>query len=100
MAAFNPATFRPLRNKVLVVADRAEKQTPGGIIVPVTGQRQSGCMGTVISTGPECAHVRQGQHVCFESFWSGDTAQRFEDEQRNHYYVIEESHVLAVINAP
>jgi chaperonin GroES len=47
--------FKPLRDRILVVRDEAEKQTEGGIIVPQSIQKPPS-QGIVIAVGP-------GQHT-------------------------------------
>ncbi len=95
--AFEPRTFRPLRNNVLIVADRHEQETSSGLIIPKTAQRNSGCMGTVLACGPEITCVRVGDHVAFQSFTPEGAAERFQGDNKDDYYVVKEKHIMAVI---
>jgi len=85
-----------LKGRVIIRAQQPGGVTPGGLlIVPGTAKRQSGCLGTVVSSGVES--IRAGDRVAFESIWAGDYALRHRLEDGTDLYSVEEKRVMAII---
>ena len=87
--------LRALKNKVIIKSKQAGSVSPGGIIIPKTAQRQSGCLGTVVSSGVD--NIKEGDRVAFQSIWEGDYALRYRLEDGVDIYSVDHSRVLAII---
>jgi len=71
-------SIQPLGNRVLVVRHEADKETPGGIILPDSAKEKKQYHGTVLAVGPgawnhdnqcrEPMEVEAGEHIYFASY--------------------------------
>lgn len=80
---------------MLVLADPPEKSV-GTIIVPDSAKRHSGCLGQVVTCGPDVSCVVPGNRVAFASMFKGDVAPRFEHDGR-HWYIVPDDQLHGVI---
>jgi chaperonin GroES len=94
-----PDKVRPYGDYVLVKAQEAEKTSKGGIIIPGTAQRQSGCQGEVMAVGPKVDDLLRGDLVTYESMTSDGCAPRLEGEDGTHYYFIRHKNITAVVDS-
>lgn len=70
--------MKMLKAKILVKSDPAEEKTKGGIVLPDKSIERP-LRGTVVSVGPECSQVREGD-VVWHSKHSGRPIKLDDDE--------------------
>lgn len=88
--------LRALKGHVIIESLQPGNVTAGGLlVVPGTAKRQSGCLGTVVSSGVD--GINNGDRVAFESIWAGDYALRYRMDNGRDLYAVEEKRVLAII---
>jgi chaperonin GroES len=92
-------TMIPLDDRVIVKPQEAQKQTPGGIIIP-DGAKKVPARGTVIATGPGRLEngsrlpmqVRNGDTVVYSKYAGTEI-----DEGEDSVLILSESDILATV---
>lgn len=91
--------FKPLYDRVLIKRDHADEVTPGGLVVPVTAQKEAQT-GFVLEAGPgrrwesgaiEPLYVKLGDRVAFNKYAGSEIKIDGED-----YLIMREEEILGV----
>ena len=95
------ASFKPLREKVVVERMDAESKSAGGILIPDTAKEKP-MRGTVVAVGPgrilengdlKALDVKAGDKVLFGGYAGSEVKLDGKD-----YLIVDESEIFAVIN--
>lgn len=94
--------LKPMDDRVVIRPDEAERQTPGGIVLPDQARQKSG-KGRVLAIGPGrlledgrrmALSVNVGDHVLLDRY-AGTEIEMDESDVR----IMSEEHVLAVLES-
>lgn len=86
--------FYPIRDQVVVKRDAAEKQTPGGIVLPEAAKK-SPRRGTVVAVGPgneEKPQVKVGDKIVFAPYSGVEI-----DQNGEVFLIMPEKDILSVV---
>jgi len=61
-------TIQPLFDSVHVRIQEDKRETDGGIVIPSTHSADRPQRGTVLSVGPKCETVKEGDDVLFKTY--------------------------------
>lgn len=101
----NEAGFRPFSDKILVLPDRCETKTAGGIIITpdqAWKMDQAAMSGTIIDMGPDAfagissGHPDAGDHVFFEKY----SGQIFHGQDGKIYRLMDAACIGGISTAP
>ena len=95
-AALKPSDLKPTGNRLLVIADKAETTSAGGILLTSTNEASgpgSSVTGKIQAAGPECKAVKAGDKVLINGFAGSDF--EFSDGEKGKF--VTEDDVLAVL---
>lgn len=96
--------IQPLADRCLIRReDVIAEKSPSGIIIPDTAKQEKSKIGTVIAIGPGrmsddgkivATSVKVGVKVIFNSGWDNEVDT---GDEKNEYFLVKESDILAVI---
>ncbi|ACO61999.1 hypothetical protein MICPUN_57413 [Micromonas commoda] len=95
-AALKPSDLKPTGNRLLVIADKAETKSAGGILLTSSTEASgpgSSVTGKIQAAGPECKSVKAGDKVLINGFAGSDF--EFADGEKGKF--VTEDDVLAVL---
>jgi len=95
-AALKPSDLKPTGNRLLVIADKAETKSAGGILLTSSNESSgpgSSVTGKIQAAGPECKAVKAGDKVLINGFAGSDF--EFADGEKGKF--VTEDDVLAVL---
>lgn len=84
-------TVKPLGERVLVKADKAEEKTASGLFIPQTSQEKTQ-FAVVVATGCDVKSVKEGEKILHDKY--AGTAIKIDNED---YLILEQKDILAVI---
>ena len=95
-AALKPSDLKPTGNRILVIADKVETTSAGGILLTASTENSgpgSSVTGKIVGAGPECKAVKTGDKVLINGFAGSDF--EFADGEKGKF--VTEEDILAVL---
>lgn len=84
-------TFEPIDDRVVIVPDARETESPGGIVLPEQAAIRPQ-LGKVLAVGPNVAQVTTGARVLFSSYAETVTLNEIE------YVLVKEGDLFAILH--
>jgi len=84
-------TFEPIDDRVVIVPDARETESPGGIVLP-EGAADKPQLGKILAVGPNVAQVRTADRVLFSPYAETVTLNEVE------YVLVKEGDLFAVLH--
>ena len=85
-----PQVFEPIGDRVVIVPDSRETESPGGIALPEASAEKPQ-VGTVLAFGPDVKQVRPGDRVLFSPYAETVTLNEIE------YVLVKEDDLYAIL---
>lgn len=85
-------TITPLFARVVVQPQKAPETTASGIVLAQTANKEKPMRGAVVSTGPDCKAVKNGDVVLFKKY--SPTEVELEGEE---FFLMDEEDILGTI---
>ena len=95
-AGLKPSDLKPTGNRILVIADKVETTSAGGILLTASTENSgpgSSVTGKIVGAGPKCKAVKTGDKVLINGFAGSDF--EFADGEKGKF--VTEEDILAVL---